>query len=294
MFGRTAQTERMKVAHLILAHKNPVQLRKLLSSLQHPDGHAYVHLDRKSDAQEFAHLFNGRDVFSLEKRVSVHWAGWGTIQATINGFEELEHKGYDYINVISAQDFPIQPIEAFHQHLQTTHKEYITCESVATEWTEVQQRVYSYSFINWSIPGKFRLEALFNKLVGRRTFPLPYEIVGRSNWFTLSMEAVRYCLRQLKEQPAIARYFRYCWGADEFIFSTILYNSGFRERIVNNLVYVDWSGSANGHPKILRTEDLPAIHASGKFFARKFDANVDARVLDILEAATKKAADTKI
>ena len=38
----------------------------------------------------------------------------------------------------------------------------------------------------------------------------------------------------------------------------------FRDRIVDNLVYVDWSApESKGHPKILRSEDFAALTGSG-------------------------------
>jgi hypothetical protein len=47
--------------------------------------------------------------------------------------------------------------------------------------------------------------------------------------------------------------------------------------------YVDWSAN-EAHPKTLTMEDLPSLVASPCHFARKFDAGVDARVLNSLDA----------
>ena len=62
----------------------------------------------------------------------------------------------------------------------------------------------------------------------KRKFPFDHKIVGRANWFTLTTKAVKYILDFLDKNPAVIKYYKYCWGADEFIFSTILYNSSFQ------------------------------------------------------------------
>jgi hypothetical protein len=56
-----------------------------------------------------------------------------------------------------------------------------------------------------------------------------------------------------------------------------------------SLHYHDWSrGSA--HPATLRAADLPKLRASGKLFARKFDASVDSEILDLLDREPARVA----
>jgi hypothetical protein len=274
----------MKTAHLILTHKNPRQLERLIKALQHEHFDFYIHIDKKSDLQPFAYLAEQKNVFFVKNRTSIYWAGWGTIQATINGFEEILPKKYDYINVISGQDFPLKSADHIYQYLlERNGKEFITCESLDDPGWNVGPRVRNYHLINWRIPGKFRLEKLLNKILPKRKFPFDYEIVGRANWFTLSHDAAEYILNFLEKHPVIVRYFKYCWGADEFLFSTILYNSHFKDRIVDNLVFVDWSGPKSGHPKILGAEDFENLKASDKLFARKMDMDKDSEIFTLLE-----------
>lgn len=274
----------MRIAHLILAHKNPKQLERLLNAMKHPAFDFYVHIDRKTDAAPFTYLFNNENIFPIRDRVKVYWAGWGTIQATINGFKEILPKGYDYINVMSAQDFPLKPADYFYQYiLERKGQEFMTCESVDDEWSEAASRVYRYHFINWQFAGRHRLENLVNKFLPKRKYPLDHKIVGRANWFTITADAVQYLLDAIEQHPEVVRYFKYCWGADEIIFSTILFNSQYKERLVDNLVYVDWSGPKTGHPKILTVKDFEKLKTSDKLLARKFDMDIDASVFSLLE-----------
>src|SRR6059058_1117362 len=98
----------MRIAHLILAHKNPSQLERLIVALQHPSFFFYVHIDEKAGLQQFEYLNKYENVFFIKNRTKIFWAGYGTIQATINGIREILPFKYDYINVISAQDFPLK------------------------------------------------------------------------------------------------------------------------------------------------------------------------------------------
>lgn len=274
----------MKIAHLILAHKNPIQLLRLIEAMQHPDFDFYIHIDKKKDVYPFKLLITKSNVFFIEKRTKIYWGDWGTIQATLNGFDVILPKGYDYINVISAQDYPIKSAEYIYKYFyERRGTEFITCDFPEGEWGDAVSRIKEYHLINWRIPGKFRLGKLFTKILPPRKFPLNYKLVGRANWFSLTTEAAQYAVNFLKEHPKVVRYFKYCWGADEFIFSSILYNSYFKERIKDNLVYVDWSGEHIGHPKVLSAKDIDKLKASDKLFARKVDMEEDPSIFSLLE-----------
>jgi len=274
----------MRIAHLILAHKNPKQLERMLNALEHPAFDFFIHIDQKTDEKEFEFLFTRKNVFRIHNRTDIYWGGWGTIQAIINGFEEITpKKQYEYINVISAQDFPIKPASYIYQYIYDRRgKEFMTCESIEDKWKEAAARFHDYSFINWKFRGKHRLEMIANKILPARKYPMDHKIVGRANWFTLTHNACIFLLGFLKEHPEISRYFKYTWGADEFIFSTPLYNSKFQDKIVDNLVYVDWS-EKKARPKLLRVEDFNSLIASDKLFARKFDMDVDAEIIGMIE-----------
>lgn len=273
----------MKVAHLILTHKNPAQLGILLDMLQHKQFDFYIHVDKKSNLQHFIHLKEKPNVFFVKNRVKIYWGDYGTIAATINGYQEIlaGKTEYDYINVISGQDLPLKPPgEIFDFFVHKNGSEFITCEPVFGSWN-VGPRVTDYHLVNWRFPGKYRLQEFLTKILPRRKFPFNYELVGRANWFTLTTDAVRYLLDFIGKNNSIVRYFKYCWGADEIMFPTILYNSPFKSKIVENLVYVDWS-EGNAHPKLLMMEDYQKLKSSGKLFARKFDQEKDAAIIEKL------------
>jgi hypothetical protein len=78
------------------------------------------------------------------------------------------------------------------------------------------------------------------------------------------------------------RFFEHVFIPDDLFVQTIVVNSPLRETLVNdNLRFIDWSEGQG--PTVLRIEHLPKLIESGKLIARKFDASVDAAILDALD-----------
>ncbi|MFD0749433.1 beta-1,6-N-acetylglucosaminyltransferase [Mucilaginibacter calamicampi] len=280
----------MKVAHLILAHSQPQQLERLVNSLHHDDADIYIHLDKKTDVAPFQHLAGIKNVHFIQKRVKVYWGTYNIIKATFNGFTEILNSGksYQYLNLLSGQDYPLRPQQELHDFLDANPgKAFMNYLLFESEWPDGLPRVRFYHFNNFRLPGHFILQELVNKLFGARTMPNDMIPVGRSQWFTISMDCVRYILDYWNNTPKLRHFIKLTWGPDEFIFQTILYNSPYRDVMVkNDLRYIDWSGGGVS-PKTLTVEDASLLKKSGAYFARKFDVNTDEAVMDILDGLVK-------
>ncbi len=276
----------MKLAHLILAHTQPQQLKRLIRSLQHPDADFYVHLDLKTDIGPFVKTITEKNVVFVKKRVNVRWGAYRMVQATLSGFEEILASGktYGYVNLLSGQDYPLQKPESLHQFLDLNYpKQYMEFYSIEEEWQEAIPRLTQYHLVHFDIPAKFTFEKWLNKLLPPRKMPEGWIAVGRSQWFTITYEAVSYVVGYLRNNSRAVQFFKLTWGVDELIFQTILYNSPFKTEIINdNLRYIDWS-EGKSSPKTLTIADEKALMDSEKFFARKFNADVDESILNHLD-----------
>jgi truncated hemoglobin YjbI len=280
----------MKLAHLILAHCQPEQLRRLVTKLAHGGAHFYVHVDKKTDISPFLSLTEIPNLVFIKNRIKVYWGGYSMVQATLNSFEEIIATGaaYDYVNLLSGQDYPIKSTAYIHQFLSDNPgKIFMNYLSVDKDWQEAIPRITRYHFINYNLPGgTYRLERMINSLLPQRELPVGIDAVGRSQWFTMVPEAMTYILQYMKHHKWIVRFFKLSWAPDEMIFQTILYNSDLREKMVNNnLLYVDWSAGLPS-PKILSMEDAPALLKSDKLFARKVNPDQDAAIIDYLDGVT--------
>ncbi|WP_026752236.1 beta-1,6-N-acetylglucosaminyltransferase [Sediminibacterium sp. C3] len=276
----------MVVAHLILVHSKPGQLMRLVKKLVHSKAFFFIHVDAKTDILPFRKaLEDVNGVYFVDKRVDIQWATYSMVEATVNGFEAIVASGLaiDYVNLLSGQDYPIQPVSKFHDFLKMNPgKAFMQCLDIETEWTEAISRVRSYHLTHWSIPGKYKFQKALNLIMPRRKLPENLIPVGRSQWFTITLKHVVFIIRRLETNPAFSRFFSYSWAPDEIIFQTLLYNSTFRSDIVNdNLRYIDWSEGLK-NPKMLTKDDLPSMMQSGCFFARKFAENDE--VLSLIDA----------
>ncbi|WP_162817732.1 beta-1,6-N-acetylglucosaminyltransferase [Niabella yanshanensis] len=279
----------MNICHLIIAHNKPEQVARLAKSLRLPGSDIYVHVDKKTDINAFTFL-ESQGVRFVKKRVKVNWGGYSLVEAIVSSLEEIRDGGkpYEFINLLSAQDYPIKKASDFTAFLQENKgKCFIFYEDVEGLfwWKENIVRLTRYHFNDFPVKGKYMAQRLVNFLLPTRKFPMNWKLYGGScsTWWTLPAEAAYFLAHTIGNNRKLRRFAKLTWGADEYLFATILMNSDFKSRVVNNNYrFIDWS-EKNPRPKLLTIKDLQAISASESFFARKFDESVDAYVLDKLD-----------
>lgn len=279
----------MRIAHLILAHRAPLQLARLVKRISHCDADIYIHLDKKAAVGPFRQaLSHIPRCYFISKRENVHWSAYSMVKATVNAFQEIQATQfrYDFVNLMSGADYPLKSNEEIHQFFANN----ITWSFMSFEhrgshwWEEAQTRFKRFYFNDVNFRGKYFFERMINRLIRPPRPPSGFEIVGRSQWMTLSYPHMVYLLEVLNQEKRIEKFFRFSWAPDEFIFQTILYNSPFRNQIINNnLRYIDWVSDYGASPKILMTADYEALIQSNKLYARKFDIDIDANILDLLD-----------
>ena len=286
----------MRIAHLILAHRAPAQLARLLAALAHPQADCFLHLDRQTDLGPFAALYAKPQVRFVRRRQVVNWGGYGLTEALLAGLRDiLAHPArYEFVNLLSGQDYPLQPAEQVHAFLSLHRgQSFVQAEAMGTPWWALNRsRLERYHLTDSRLPGRYVLQRLLNAALPRRRFPVPgYTVYGgnMSCWYTLSRAAAEYLLAFFDAHPELARFGRLSWGSDEFLVTTVLYNSPLRATLRNdNLRHIDWTGGG-AHPKLLTRADLPALLGGGKLWARKFDLDHDAAVLDALDQLHRPA-----
>jgi hypothetical protein len=121
----------------------------------------------------------------------------------------------------------------------------------------------------------------------KRTLPTGLVPHGGSQWWCLTRKCVAHIDRYLRENPAVIRYFRRAFIPDECLFQTVVMNSPFAERVTGvDPTLLDWTRPNPNVPRTFTFEDLPYLRQSDLLYARKFDAERDARVLDSLDEIT--------
>jgi len=277
----------MKIAHVILAHSKPSQLERLVKTLVHEDSVILVHIDMKCRLGEYDFLKSYPGVEFSEERYSVHWGGFSLVKAIMSAFRQLYRSdfAFDYVNLISGQDFPIKPLKEFRDFLkEDISRNFIEFYSPGHDWVkETKHRIRRYHFTDFKFKGSTLLETVVNYILPYKKLPSDFEIIGHSGWFTLTREGVKYLIDYFESHRSFIGKFKFSWGSDEFLLQSILYNSKLQPTIVNNnLRYIDWS-EGKASPKVLTISDKVSLEGSSSFFARKFDDTVDAEILNHLE-----------
>jgi len=278
----------MKLAYLILVHNQPEQLKRLVDRLSAPGVHFYIHVDRKADIKKFIPVLELKQVFYVRKREKVHWGAYSIVQATINGFEEIIKADidYDYITLLSGQDYPLKSNEKIQEFFKLNPgKAFMEFYSVEDVWKEAIPRLQHYYLTNYPFSGSTKIEKLINRFFPNRRPPKGYIFVGRSQWFSITLEQAKYITNFLKAHQKIKRFLQFTWGSDEFVLQTILFNSRFKDQMVNdNLRFIDWS-EGKASPKTFTIADADELLQTEKLFARKFNQSIDSAILDFLDRA---------
>lgn len=244
-----------------------------------------------------------RDNVVFLARNRCDWGGFGHVEASLKGLRALEDKGarFDYVILLTGQDYPIKS-NSYIQEFLGAHWGYSYIDFFPLphkQWpgNGGLDRLLHWHFIlgghhfECPIASPWRyhhLNLIWNRLItvipAKRKWPekvLPY---GGSSYWCLSRECIEYILQYVQANEWWIRYFKHAWVPDELFFQTILLNSPYRDRLVNdNLRFIQWT-NRQPSPDILTAKDFPSFSTTAKLFARKFDATIDASVLDMIDS----------
>jgi hypothetical protein len=295
----------VNVAYIISAYRLPDLLVRLVRRLEAPGHTTFIHVDAKTgDAMYRAMADPLRDrpgVYFLPRH-ACHWGDFGHVRATLKGLRALVSSGrpFDYVVLLTGQDYPIKSNAEIEAVLAEA------AGQVFMDWMPVPNDVWSDGgsdrFENWhfrvgrrrfAFPGapfrNPRLNALWTLparlLRLRRSFPAGVQPFGGSSYWMMPADCARYVDEYVRANPEFVRFFEHVLVPDEMFFQTIVLNSPFRDRLApDDLRYIDWREDLD-HPRILTMAEFDALMRSPKLFARKFDPEVDAAVLDRIDGA---------
>jgi hypothetical protein len=278
----------MRIACIIMAHKEPGQVERLIKKFSPLPFDFYIHIDEKINARPFEYLAGLPNVHFIQQRIRVRWASYSFLNAVIQSLKEVSVSGipYDFLTVMSGQDYPIKPVSQFYDSLaENKGRNFISYELGNEWWSHAISRVNQYHFTNFDFRGRYRIQFFLNALLPSRKFPLPYKLFGgpRAMCMTITLDCASYIVDFIQKDKKLRRFIRFTWGPDEFVIPTLIMNSEFKETVINdNFYYIDWSGGGS-NPKILRGEDYDKLVSTDKLMARKFDIRVDSSILDRID-----------
>ncbi|MFT4111121.1 beta-1,6-N-acetylglucosaminyltransferase [Silvibacterium sp.] len=280
----------MAIAYLIVAHKSPDQILRLVRALHHSGAFFVIHIDKRAADDVYVPLREyaaSHPEVLLTKRHRCYWGSFGIAQAMIACVNTAirSNRPFEYAFLLSGQDYPIKNTEQIAAFLeQNKGKEFMESFSLTkpNRWTEQGGAFQAMARVmHWTL---FLRSRTFHFRIPRK-FPFGWEPYGGSQWWCLSREALAHIESFLRKNRSYLRYFKHVFIPDEAIFQSILSNSEFRDRIVNDdLRYIDWENPNPLYPRTLESNDFEKLAASPKLFARKFQPDRSAECLDLIDA----------
>lgn len=278
---------------MIAAHH---QFEILLKTLQILDDYCvdfYIHIDSKSKTfpkDEIVSACHKSKVFFID-RISVEWGGYSQIECTLRLLTEAVKGNYDYYHYISGVDLPIKTKkEILDYFIENPNKQFVHFERKSVQKKYVDRLRY-HSFFQDS--GSRTLQKIdkgirfIEKTVGydRTRDNKGIEYQYGANWFSITHDLAEYVLGK---RSWIYKTFKNTRCGDELFIQTIVVNSSFCEQLTetafdNNYIsilrYIDWK---RGKPYVFRISDYDELVNSPFLFARKFDLDIDANIVDAI------------
>src|ERR1700730_13308657 len=114
-------------AYLIIAHEDPRHLQCLIEALDEDWAHFYIHLDRKSNIEDFVGIASHPRVNFVQERVAVYWGGWSQVQATLNTLVAAASSStqFSYYTLLSGSHYPIRSARDIYNYIENNRKQYI-------------------------------------------------------------------------------------------------------------------------------------------------------------------------
>ena len=311
----------MKICYLILAHKNPEQVLRLVSRLVTSESYFFIHIDKSVSDTPFKYVLKGiNHVYFLEcdSRSDGVWGGFGIVQASINLMRyALSQVPNGYIILLSGQDYPLrsgQRIQSFFE--QSSLDAYVFAESIPTSFWNMGglDRLNLYrlnlsadrfdfvmlpSILEKSFHSKRVLQKVYAilrrgkkktlfKILRKRRHPNDIKPFGGSQWWAMSSNLARQILNFIDDHPAFLKYHQDTLLADEIFIQTIIHHIIKNNNILKiapSLTYTNWERKHVPLPVTFEHSDFEELKEASKthLFARKFDIDRDTKILDRID-----------
>ncbi len=303
----------MQKNYLILAHKNPLQLGRMIERLDDGASKFFIHLDAKTPIEPFAARLEGAHIRFIDKRERCVWGDFSIVQATIHLMEAASNEQGLFI-LMSGQDYPIQSQGYINNFLEHNKEfDFIEIEPLEEKWKPkmVKDKLEHYHILHSEERGNSNCYApfahcsVFQKLrtlthllkgrLSRKSFRLlcslpkriaPFERQYAGSQFWAFSERTFYAvLNYIREhKAALEGYYKYTSSPDEIYFHSVLMHLVAKDstiKLKEQITYVNYFRKNN----VFVSEDFDKLTSEkGKLFARKFDTDIDIEILNKLDS----------
>ena len=303
----------MQKNYLILAHKNPLQLSRMIERLDDGASKFFIHLDAKTPIESFTACLEGAHIRFIEPRERCVWGDFSIVRATIHLMEAASKEQGVFI-LMSGQDYPIQSQGYINAFLESNKGfDFIEIEPLEEKWKPkmVKDKLEHYHILHSEERGHSncyapfahcsvfqKLRTLMHLLKGRlsqknfrllcslpkRVAPFERQYAGSQFW-AFSERTFYAVLNYIREhKAALEGYYKYTSSPDEIYFHSVLMNLVAKDstiKLKEQITYVNYFRKNN----VFVSEDFDKLTSEkGKLFARKFDTDIDIEILNKLDS----------
>lgn len=302
----------MKIFYLIQAHKNPSQLERLIERLNEPWVYFIIHIDLKVDLKIFTDKIKANNIIFIDNRVDCIWGDYSQVIATLNMIiylENLNTNGNDRIILLSGQDYPLKSNEYIKKFFKRYSEfNFIDIDEKADKKSQLYKKILTYKINKSSERGDFIMVSRFylkniakNFAKGKlkfsdlkylfkpKTIPFNWSIYKGSNWCAFNYLTIEKITKYYESNKSlIDSFFQTINCPDELFFQTLFYEVYKHDKVIKlmpSVTYVNWKRKIPSLPVTFQKEDEAELFSQGenKLFARKFDMDLDNKILDILD-----------
>jgi len=287
----------VKKAYIILAHKNPDQLERLIDRLDDGLSSFFIHIDKSSFMNKGTAIYTKNENIELVPGVVTAWGSFGLVEATLNAMATVRKRSDDFERIIllSGQDYPIKSNDYINEFFSSSEYSVFMDSFLLPNYEKwdldggiyrVNKYFFGFSFFNKYAAKTINFLSSYIALL-RRVIQNEMQHFYGSQWWTMDMYTLSYVLDYVLNNPGYSKFHKYTFAPDELFFQTILLNSKdekLSKSILNdNKMFMKWANSSSASPEILRKNDFDEILKSSALFARKFDNNIDLSILKLID-----------
>ena len=154
----------MKLIYGVLCHKNSKVLKKMIDILS-VNNKIYLHIDLKSNINDFNEYINNHNVFFIKNRIDVNWGEFSLVEATLSILNETKTDKFDYINIISGDCLPLKSNKAISEFfLKNNGFEFIGIENDFNNKDLINRVKYIYPKWIFSKENKYKSNKFIRKI----------------------------------------------------------------------------------------------------------------------------------
>jgi hypothetical protein len=285
------------VAYVVLSHRNPQQVLRLVRALREGrDGRVLVRHDR-SVSRLGAAAVEAAGGEAIEDPTEFEWGGWSQLERILTSLRAAAARhDPDWVLLLSGQDYPLRPLADIEADLGRSGVDgrigsvrAVERRRPATDdefFLRCRYRHYTRPRALPHLPRALRplvyVRDLPSRVGVRRLAAPPLALHVSADWLTLGRRALAAVLAAADDRRLV-RYFRRVAVPSESFFASVLLDDPSLTIARDHRRFASFSAPGAPHPDTLTGADLERILAAPADFARKFDAEVDSRVLDLLD-----------